>query len=1224
MPLLKEFISIPERVNRGDFVLNLADGVQRPEETLRHYVVTKQLRASFEEALSFIKGALDSRASKATYLHGSFGAGKSHFMAVLHLLLQHHPTARENAELASVCLQHTWVEGKKFLLIPFHMIGAVSMESAILGGYERHVRELHPQAPPPAVYQTESLFRDARRLLETLGAEKFFATLNSASSAEDMDWGSLSAERWNAATFEEALQAPPRSESRRQLVQDLIHTFFQSYADVARDQSEAFVALDEGLAAISQHAASLKYDGLILFLDELVLWLASRAADLRFVHQEGQKLVKLVEAQRADRPVPIISFVARQRDLRELVGEQLSGQEEFNFSEALKHWEGRFHTINLEDRNLPEIASRRLLQPLDEPARKRVDEAFQSLRLRDDAREVLLTSRYDLETFRKVYPFSPTLVETLVAVSSVLQRERTALRIMVELLVEQRDRLELGQVIPVGDLYDHVARGEEAYNRSLKDAFESARRLHKGKFLPLLADQHGVDPENPPEAGKDPDLDRRWQAFRNDERLVKTLLLSALVPEVEAFQGLTPSKLAALNHGTIRSPIQGREAQTVLTKLSQWAPQIGELRLGEEGANPSVRLQLTSVDIERVLEQVNHLDNAGNRKRKVRELLFHAMGLKDPDSAELSQVYPVFWRGTTRRFEVAYLNVRETRPENLAPTSDLPRLILDFPFDEQGYYPKDDLLHLQDYLKSHPPVRTLVWLPSFLSPSLQKDLGRLCKLDYVLTEQQFEDSTRHLAATDRPIAHNLLENQRNALRVRLRNALEMAYGIRTAEPGVLDPDNSLTTEEQFHSLDPAFRPRPPVGADLAEALRALLTQELAFRYPGHPEFPVDTELRATHARPVLKELLRAVQEPDGRLIVADKPMRDKLQQIAEPLRLGSMHDNVLLLKDDWRRQFEQRIFQEGEPARLSVKDFYRWMEEPRATGLPDLLKNLVIVVFAAQTNRVFQRGGLTVASPEVDQLTPDMELVEQSLPPESEWQEACRRARLLFKLDAPIMRNADNVLALVQMLQEKVRPWETAAQSLPGELSGLLEALSLDPETSPRLKIQRQARELVAGLQNREPLVVIQRFAQVSLPDAPEALTRALENGPAQLDSFSRVSEGIVRELAGLEEEHPQARALLDPLKKALLHSEHAMPLRSPLETMSRDGARTLVEITRPVSPSPEPKPDPKPGLTKLFEKSFKKLAPSVVEEKLAKLQQYLEDEHNRIDLSFTVWRETP
>ncbi len=38
--------------------------------------------------------------------------------------------------------------------------------------------------------------------------------------------------------------------------------------------------------------------------------------------------------------------------------------------------------------------------------------------------------------FRKLYPFSPALVQTLIAVSSALQRERTALKVMVQLLVE--------------------------------------------------------------------------------------------------------------------------------------------------------------------------------------------------------------------------------------------------------------------------------------------------------------------------------------------------------------------------------------------------------------------------------------------------------------------------------------------------------------------------------------------------------------------------------------------------------------------------------------------------------------------------------------------------------------------------------------------------------------------------------------------------------------------
>jgi hypothetical protein len=41
--LIRDLIDLPEQVSRGDFVLRLTEGVARPEETLRDYVVTKQL-----------------------------------------------------------------------------------------------------------------------------------------------------------------------------------------------------------------------------------------------------------------------------------------------------------------------------------------------------------------------------------------------------------------------------------------------------------------------------------------------------------------------------------------------------------------------------------------------------------------------------------------------------------------------------------------------------------------------------------------------------------------------------------------------------------------------------------------------------------------------------------------------------------------------------------------------------------------------------------------------------------------------------------------------------------------------------------------------------------------------------------------------------------------------------------------------------------------------------
>jgi aspartyl-tRNA synthetase len=77
-----------------------------------------------------------------------------------------------------------------------------------------------------------------------------------------------------------------------------------------------------------------------------------------------------VEATNADRPIPLVSFVARQRDLRDLVGENLAGSVQVQFSDVLKHWEARFHRITLEDRNLPAIAERRVLRPINEAARQ--------------------------------------------------------------------------------------------------------------------------------------------------------------------------------------------------------------------------------------------------------------------------------------------------------------------------------------------------------------------------------------------------------------------------------------------------------------------------------------------------------------------------------------------------------------------------------------------------------------------------------------------------------------------------------------------------------------------------------------------------------------------------------------------------------------------------------------------------------------------------------------
>src|ERR1039457_3016103 len=86
-PTLGELFDLPEHVGANDFVLKLTEAITRPEATVKDYVVTDQLRDCFDEALALVKDAVTTRRSTGAYLHGSFGTGKSHFMAMLYLLL---------------------------------------------------------------------------------------------------------------------------------------------------------------------------------------------------------------------------------------------------------------------------------------------------------------------------------------------------------------------------------------------------------------------------------------------------------------------------------------------------------------------------------------------------------------------------------------------------------------------------------------------------------------------------------------------------------------------------------------------------------------------------------------------------------------------------------------------------------------------------------------------------------------------------------------------------------------------------------------------------------------------------------------------------------------------------------------------------------------------------------------------------------------------------------
>lgn len=1172
MPLLKDLISIPERVHQGDFVLQLSKGVTEPEQTLRDYVVTPQLVDAFSNAMGFIQQAVQTGGSKAAYLHGSFGSGKSHFMAVLNLLLAGNTQARATPELADVVARHSWTEGRKFLLVPYHMIGARDMESAILGQYADFVRKKHPDAPVPGFYLAEGLFKDARDLRAQIGDGPFFTKLNEGATGGGGGggggWGEFDS-GWDAVSFEAAMLEPPNGEERSRLVGDLITQFFSAYRTLA-GSGESFVSLDDGLSIMSRHAKALGYDAVILFLDELVLWLASHAADVNFVSREGTKLVKLVEATNADRPIPLVSFVARQRDLRDLVGENLAGSVQVQFSDVLKHWEARFHRITLEDRNLPAIAERRVLRPIDEAARQTLQGTFDDvMKMRKDVLDTLLTTTADRDMFRKVYPFTPALVQTLIAVSAALQRERTALKLMLQLLVDRRADLELGQLIPVGDLYDAIAEGDEPFSEGMRLHFENAKRLYNQRLLPMLERQHSVTWEAIKLGQADATAAKN---LRNDARLLKTLLLGALVPEVESLKGLTAQRLAALNHGTFRSPIPGREAQDVLRKCRDWASEIGEIKITED-QNPIISIQVTGVDIEPILRAAEANDNAGNRRKRIREALFKELEI--PDTGGLFTTYEFNWRGTRREVELLYENVREMTDDRLRGRSGAWTVVLDFPFDDANFGPADDLARLAEYRGGD--TKTLVWLPSFLSNKALADLGRLVVLDYILQGERFDNYAAHLSFVDRVQAKALARNQLDQLRIKLRSQLEVAYGISTEPRDAVS--NPLTADQQFKSLDPTLSPRPPVGAEFKSAFESLLGQLFAHQYPAHPEF--DTEIKPSVIKKVWPEVQKAIEAPGQRGHVQDPSTRKLVRAVVNPCQLGQMGETHLLIEPHWQSRFSQSHARDGGGA-ITVAKLRQWIDTPAPMGLPIELQNLIILAFAASTNRRFtMRGG--PYEPTIDSLPDELELKEQSLPNTADWETALLRASSLFGLTLGQTLNAANVGKLVDEVRLKAADKREAVARLVSQVRDR-SARYAPGITGARQQSTESAQALLASLAQAADGDVVTTLANASLQTSEAAVSRSL--GQAQVCADTLGSGNwqlfdVVRDL--VDHRRDAALLIMSRLTEALTSDEHVVALKPRLEELARDAMRLLAAAApapAPVTPPPFAPTPPGAGTT--------------------------------------------
>ncbi len=1266
-PLLRDVIDIPERAGAEDYVLRLTDSVGQDvvARTLDDYVVTPDLADAFDAALGRVAEAVRTGESRGAFLVGSFGSGKSHFMAVLHALLSGAPAARSKPELAPVITRHDPVlQQRSILPLAFHLIGADSLEQAIFSGYLHQIRQRHPEAPLPAVHQTDTLFADAERLRATLGDERFFAGLNGDADAEATApttpagpathepstpkpsanvWAAfVGGDAWTADSYAAARAAAPGHDTRQRLATALVDSYFRSYTGHAE-----YVDLDTGLTALANHAKDLGYDAVVLFLDELVLWLAFNVGDRSLFGREAQKITKLVESSHGRRPIPLVSFVARQMDLRRWLADSgASGADQEALESAFKHQEGRFPQISLGDDNLPYVASRRLLAPKDDTAQAILAEAFARIDRDPQVWDVLLDGintddshrGADEAAFRLTYPFSPALVSTLRSLSGVMQRERTALKVMQQMLVDRRDTLTVDDLVAVGDAFGYLVEGANVLDAKSAALFSSARKLWAEKLQPLLQRNHEVT--DAVASGPREDLPA---AYRADDRLAKTLLLSAVAPNVPALKALTGARLASLNHGSIRSPVPRGEAQVVLSKVRSWAREVPEIHLDGGELNPTVRLQLADVDYESIVERAKGEDNEGRRRELVKQLVAESIGL--PLSAQDMQgaySHKVIWRGSQRHVDVLFGNVRDSGwlpDEHFIANAGTWRFIIDHPFDEPGHSAAEDQRRLDEMRAREIESHTIVWMPRFLAPERIAELRRLAILTWLLdgTGERWENHANHLGETDRAQAKSILQSQRNTLRHSLLDAIQQSYGAATPRRGTLVDDPGHV--QVLWSLDRALELQSPVGANLRQAFEHLIDQAFSTTYPAHPRFePGDVEVKVGQLRTVADHVHRAAQDREKR--VDYEGDHAAVRRIAGPLGVGTASEMYYLLGDDrfpWGAEIEKglgaREQASGIPAAdpVDVRELRAWIDAVTpAVGLRPEVADLVIITWAALRQRAWYGHGVALPEPPHPGSVHDtMQLRTQPMPGAAEWTQAINTAAHLFGIKTSQHLTGPAVATLVGQTHEHAQKYAATAPRLVTALDAAYGYAGIE-STEDRPTRRRTARTTSAFVQRLRQLTgvpVVTALAEADFGTTLDAAGRSLTQSAqvaAALESFAWERLRPLHEASAGEGAHAdQAAAILHELRQALLADELAQPLPAALRRTDDAIFAWLASNAAASSPpapasAPEPAVPVRPADTR-GSGSATRVAGSADDEVLRRLRGFL-DEHRDADVE-VHWR---
>src|SRR5690606_11131711 len=207
-----------------------------------------------------MKQVFDRGEEYGRFIHGSFGSGKSHFMTMLSLLIEGAEPAWSKLRPLFAGKDHEgWLRDAGLLVVRIHMLSvrgrSTSLDRAVYEGFNAALAR-RGKAPFEFLH-VGGIFEEVRREAKEYG---------------DVVWKRLEAEGIVGGREDFEALAAGSAKARERFARAWL-------AYKGRDPADAGIdpRWSEGLARMAEHAKAQGFGGVVLMIDEFLLWLAEKS-----------------------------------------------------------------------------------------------------------------------------------------------------------------------------------------------------------------------------------------------------------------------------------------------------------------------------------------------------------------------------------------------------------------------------------------------------------------------------------------------------------------------------------------------------------------------------------------------------------------------------------------------------------------------------------------------------------------------------------------------------------------------------------------------------------------------------------------------------------------------------------------------------------------------------------------------------------------------------------